>query len=88
MKGWGEWSHLRQVVLVRILQSPGRQHGPAPFQGPVRILEDHYRLTNLVPGRLKGKDFIDLDRAHWRIENDFHGTLDIQWKEDHGYWVQ
>ena len=29
-----------------------------------------------------------LARAHWRIENNLHGTLDIQWQEDHGRWVQ
>ena len=45
-------------------------------------------LTNLVRGRLDGAQLIRLSRAHWRIENDLHGALDIQWQEDHGRWVQ
>lgn len=88
MAGWGNWTHLRQVVLVRILQSPGNQHGSAPHQGPVHILEDRFHVTNLVPGRLDGEELLRLDRAHWRIENELHGSLDIQWQEDHGRWVR
>jgi len=87
MAGWGSWTHLRQVVLVRILQAPGRQHGPSPCQGPVHILEERFHVTNLVRGRLQGEQLLRLDRAHWRIENDLHGALDIQWQEDHGRWV-
>jgi hypothetical protein len=87
LAGWGAWTHLRQVVLVRVLQAPGPQHGRAPCQGPIRILEERFHVTNLVRGRLNGENLIKLDRAHWRIENDLHGSLDIQWQEDHGRWV-
>lgn len=38
-------------------------------------------------GRLDGEQLLRLDCAHWRIENDLHGALDIQWQEDHGRWV-
>lgn len=85
MKGWGKWTHLRQVVLIQIIQAPG---DPRTHHGPERILEEHFFLTNLVPGRLNGEHLLALMRAHWRIENDFHGSLDIQWKEDHGLWVR
>ena len=88
LAGWGHWSHLRQVVLVRILRSPGPQHGQAPVQGPVQLLEERFHVTNLVRGRLNGARLIQLDRAHWRVENDCHGALDIQWKEDHGRFVR
>jgi hypothetical protein len=81
MAGWGKWSHLRQVVLLRVLARDGRD-------GPVRVLEDRYYVTNLVRGRLDGAKLLRLARAHWRIENDLHGALDIQWQEDHGRWVQ
>jgi len=87
MAAWGSWTHLRQVVLVRVLQAPGPQHGRVPHQGPIRILEERFHLTNLVRGRLNGEQILRLDRAHWRIENNLHGTLDIQWQEDHGRWV-
>lgn len=81
MANWGKWSHLRQVVLVRVLAREGKD-------GPVRMLEERYHVTNLVRGRLDGAQLLRLDRAHWRIENNLHGALDIQWKEDQGLWVQ
>ena len=81
MAAWAPWTHLRQVVLVRVLARTGRD-------GPERVLEDRYYVTNLVRGRLDGAAMLRLVRAHWRIENDLHGALDIQWQEDHGRWVQ
>jgi hypothetical protein len=45
-------------------------------------------VTNLPWGRLDGEQLLALDRAHWRIENNLHGTLDIQWEEDQGRWVR
>jgi hypothetical protein len=85
MAGWGKWTHLRQVVLIETIQAAG---DPRTVHGPERILEKHFYLTNLPVGRLDGEKLIRLMRAHWRIENDFHGTLDIQWQEDHGLWVR
>jgi predicted transposase YbfD/YdcC len=86
LAGWGKWPHLRQVVLIQIVQAPGDpcKH----IQGPERILEEHFFVTNLVVGRLDGLQLIALMRAHWRIENNFHGSLDVQWEEDHGLWVR
>jgi Transposase DDE domain len=81
MAGWGKWTHLRQVVLVRVLVRDERD-------GAERVLENRYYVTNLVHGRLDGHVMLRLVRAHWRIENDLHGALDIQWQEDHGRWVQ
>lgn len=87
LAGFEPWTHLRQVILVRVLQAPGSQSGAAPVQGPVRILEERLFVTNLVRGRLTGAEMLKLVRAHWHIENKLHGTLDIQWKEDQGFWV-
>jgi hypothetical protein len=81
LAGWGNWTHLRQVWLVRVLARDGKH-------GPERILEDRLYGTNLVRGRLKPKHILDLVRAHWRIENNCFGRLDIEWKEDHGHWVR
>jgi hypothetical protein len=80
MAGWGKWTHLRQVVLLRVLVRQA--------DGTERVLEDRYYVTNLVRGRLDGAQLLRLARAHWRIENDLHGALDVQWEEDHGRWVQ
>jgi len=80
MAGWEKWTHLRQVVLLRVLVREA--------DGTERVLEDRYYVTNLVRGRLDGAQLIELARAHWRIENNLHGALDIQWQEDHGRCVQ
>lgn len=83
LRGWGHWSHLRQVWMVRVLRRPCRG-----AHGPVQILEERLYVTNLVRGRLQGEQCLRLVRAHWRIENELHGTLDLQWQEDHGRWVR
>jgi hypothetical protein len=85
---WSHWTHLRQVVLVRVWKAAGCQSGKHPVYGPPQILEERLHVTNLVRGRLNGEQLLALDRAHWRIENNLHGTLDIQWEEDHGRWVR
>lgn len=85
---WSKWTHLRQVVLVRVWRAPGCQSGKHPVAGPPQLLEERWHVTNLVRGRLTGDQLLALDRAHWRCENNLHGTLDIQWQEDHGRWVR
>ena len=84
MVAWGDWSHLRQVIMVRVLQRPGTDDK----EGPIHILEERLYVTNLPYQRITARVWLDLIRAHWRIENNLHGTLDIQWQEDHGRWVQ
>lgn len=81
LAGWGSWSHLRQVWLLRVLHRVDKD-------APERILEDRLYATNLVWGRLQPKYIVDLIRAHWRIENNCFGRLDIEWQEDHGRWVR
>jgi hypothetical protein len=80
MAGWGTWSHLRQVWMVRVLARPNKD-------GPEKILEERLYATNLPWGRLGGDAILALVRAHWRIENNCFGRLDIEWQEDHGHWV-
>src|SRR6185295_15609068 len=55
MAGWGSWSHLRQVWLVRVLSRPVRGG-----HGPIHILEERLYVTNLVPGRLKAQHCLAL----------------------------
>lgn len=81
LASWGSWTHLRQVWLVRVLARQGKD-------GPVRILENRIYATNLVRGRLQSEHILALVRAHWRIENNCFGRLDIEWQEDHGRWVR
>ena len=75
MAGWGDWTHLRQVVLVR-----QTTEDPSGLKAPV--IEDRYFVTNLPWGRLDGAQWLALVRLHWGIENNCFGTLDLRWLED------
>ena len=56
---------------------------------PVEHLEDRIYATNLLENhRIRGKHILALIRAHWRIENELHGTLDLELREDDGGWVR
>lgn len=82
LAAWPGWEHLRQLWLVRVLAREGKD-------GPVRVIEERLYATNLpVAHRIRGHAILTLVRAHWRIENDLHGTLDIQLREDDGGWVR
>jgi len=73
--GWGNWTHLRQVVLVR-----QTTEDPSGLKAPV--IEDRYFVTNLPVGRLDGTQWLTLVRMHWGIENNCFGTMDLRWLED------
>jgi len=80
--GWPGWEHLRQVWLVRVWRRRTKD-------APVEYLEDRIYATNLpVTHRIRGKHILALIRGHWRIENELHGTLDIELREDDGGWVR
>jgi len=83
MAGWNGWTHLRQVVLVR--QTTRDPSGAEPT-----VVEDRYFVTNLVPGRLSGAQWLTLVRMHWGIENNCFGTLDRKdtWREDTRLWCR
>ncbi len=80
MAGWLDWTHLRQVWLVRkvCLDRDGREV----------VLEDRYFATNLPVNRLTSEQALELVRRHWAVENDCFWTLDTQWEEDAGLWTR
>jgi hypothetical protein len=79
---WPGWEHLRQVWLVRVWRRKTKD-------GPIEHLEDRVYATNLPTAhRIRGQQILTLVRAHWRIENELHGTLDIQLREDDPWWVR
>lgn len=82
MAGWLEWTHLRQVWLVRTEKFCGEQRPPPGAKA--EVVEDRYFLTNLLWNRLKGEGILALVRAHWGIENQGFRTLDMDWEEDYG----
>jgi hypothetical protein len=82
LAGWPGWEHLRQVWLVRVLALDSETDR-------VTVLEERVYATNLTTGHaIRGPHILDLVRAHWRIENELHGTLDIQLREDDPGWVR
>jgi hypothetical protein len=82
LAGWPGWEHVRQVWLVRVLTRPSDD-------APPRVLEERIYVTNLLPAHpIRGALILTLVRAHWRIENELHGTLDVQLREDDLGWVR
>ena len=80
MAGWLDWSHLRQVWIVRrVEQKDG---------GPEVVADERFFATNLPIGRLDARQCLDVVRRHWRVENACYNTLDTQWKEDAGHWTR
>ena len=71
--GYLKWNHARQLVRVqRVVEKEGEE----PEEG------NRYFVSNLVPGRLNGAQWLILVRMHWRCENEGHWTADVVWKED------
>jgi hypothetical protein len=81
--GWLDWSHMRQVWLVRT-EKFTRQTSPRPHSVPEEV-EDHYYITNLPWQRLEGLRILDVIRGHWGIENYGFRALDIDWQEERAW---
>jgi predicted transposase YbfD/YdcC len=78
MAGYHDWTHLRQVWLVR--QESRDKDGRV-------TIEDRYFVTNLPSGRLQPAQILQVVRGHWGIENDCFWSLDAQFGEDALHWV-
>jgi hypothetical protein len=81
--GWLDWSHLRQIWLVRTEEFV-RQTAPRADSVPVAVA-DHYYLTNLPWNRLVGVAILGVVRSHWGIENNGFRTLDMAWQEEQAW---
>jgi predicted transposase YbfD/YdcC len=46
------------------------------------IIEDHYYLTSLSPGKKTPEELLSLVRGHWLIENELHHVKDRTMHED------
>ena len=67
MAKWLDWSHLRQVWLIRTVRCSDRHEET--------VVEDRFFVTNLTVGRLNPSQCLTVVRRHWRIENDCYNTL-------------
>lgn len=80
LAGWLDWTHLRQVWLVRKVRLEA--------DGSETFVEDRFFVTNHPVNRLSVRDCLEVVRRHWAIENNCFWTLDTQWKEDSGSWIR
>jgi hypothetical protein len=82
LAGWPGWEHLQQVWLVRVWRKKTKN-------ADVEHIEDRVYATNLrTSHKIRGRHILGVVRGHWRIENELHGTLDIQLREDDPWWVR
>jgi hypothetical protein len=82
LAGWPGWEHLQQLWLMRVLVFH-------PEDERVEVLEERLYATNLRTAHpIHGEHILSLVRAHWCIENELHGTLDIELREDDRGWVR
>ena len=72
------WTHANTFVRV---ESVVEREGQAP-QRDVRIY-----VTSLMPSRSSGKQWLELARSHWGVENNSHHTLDVAFEEDDRPWI-
>lgn len=79
MAGENEWVHLRQVLRV--------QREVRRDDGTVESCDDRFFATSMTTNRLGGAEWLRVVRAHWRVENDCHGTWDRILREDDHPWL-
>ena len=73
LHGYLGWTHARQ--LVRVERTVEDERGQVSCG-------NRYFVTNLVPGRLTGAQWLTVVRMYWRCENEGHWTADVVWRED------
>lgn len=73
VRGYLGWTHARQLIRVerQVEDKRGRVSRGT-----------RYFVTNLVPGRLTGNQWLTVVRTYWRCENEGHWTADVIWRED------
>lgn len=78
MAAYHGWTHLRTVLRVRC--------EVREKDGSLVSTMDRYFLSNRPVGRFTPPQWLALVRAHWRVENDIHKTLDVSFQEDDRPW--
>lgn len=74
------WTHAR--VLVRV------QREVLGADGVVLLTDNRYFVSNERAGRFTPEQWLAVIRAHWRVENDAHKTLDVVLGEDDHPWIR
>jgi hypothetical protein len=77
--GYHGWSHLRTILRVR--------SETWSEDGELLAGEDRYYLSSLALDRLSSKNWLQLSRLRWGVENQGHHTLDVAFSEDRRPWI-
>jgi predicted transposase YbfD/YdcC len=77
--GVNGWDHARTLIRV--------EWQTTTLDGTVTSTLDRYLISNEKAGRFTPEQWLDIVRAHWRVENDVHKTLDVALGEDDHLWI-
>lgn len=77
--GFLDWTHLRTIVRVEVRR----------FDKVLATesIENRYYLTSLAHDKLSPKDWNEMIRRRWSVENENHGTWDRVMREDTRPWI-
>lgn len=79
MAQWLDWTHLQTVVRVERVWKDSN--------GEVVRRQDRYYMSSLRSHRLKPREWAQLIRRRWSVENNNHNILDRIWQEDDRPWL-
>jgi predicted transposase YbfD/YdcC len=77
--GWNGWTHIKQGFREE------RRVISADPDKPDEV-GTRYFITNRLFSHLKSKDWLQVIRNHWQVENNGHCTLDVSLQEDKRPW--
>ena len=77
--GWNGWSHIKQGFREerRVIPNDTKKK---------TTVGTRYFVTNRLFPHLTSKDWLQVIRNHWQVENNGHCTLDVSMKEDKRPW--
>ena len=78
--GFHDWTHLRTVMRV--------EYEVTAKDGTLVSTMNRYFITNERARRFTPEQWLHIVRAHWRVENDVHKTLDVELGEDERPWIR
>jgi predicted transposase YbfD/YdcC len=79
VEGFLDWGHLQTFLRIDSERFDKR--------GQRISIESRYFLSSLRPNRLTPKQWMQVIRAHWGVENNCHHTLDAVFREDTKPWI-
>ncbi len=72
MAGWHDWDHLRTAMRL--------ESETVDEQGDVIALEQRYYISSLRTARLTARQWLQLARMHWGVENNTNGASKVMWR--------